>query len=209
MADPDEIRRAQEELDAGNLVVIPTDTVYGIAARPDDPAAIAAVFAAKGRPFDKPLPILAATLSDLDRVALLGDVARRAARHWPGPLTLVVPRAPGFDPDLGGASGGGAQGEWAQSRQSQAVAVRVPACELALELLRRTGPLAVTSANLSGDRPATTVAEARAALGGKVRAYLDGGVCAGRPSTVVSLVGEIELLRAGPIPFEQFAQELG
>lgn len=204
MADPDEIRRAQEELDAGNLVVIPTDTVYGIAARPDDPAAIAAVFAAKGRPSDKPLPILAATLSDLDRVALLGDVARRAARHWPGPLTLVVPRAPGFDPDLGGAPG-----EWAQSRQSHAVAVRVPACELALELLRRTGPLAVTSANLSGDRPATTVAEARAALGGKVRAYLDGGVCAGRPSTVVSLVDEIELLRAGPIPFEQFAQELG
>ncbi len=201
MADPDEIRRAQEELNDGNLVVIPTDTVYGIAARPDDPAAIAAVFAAKGRPSDKPLPILAATLSDLDRVALLGDLARRAARHWPGPLTLVVPRAPGFDFDLGGAPGGGAQ--------SQGVAVRVPACEVALELLRTTGPLAVTSANLSGDRPATTVAEARAALGGKVRAYLDGGLCAGRPSTVVSLVGELELLRAGPILFEQLAQELG
>jgi tRNA threonylcarbamoyl adenosine modification protein (Sua5/YciO/YrdC/YwlC family) len=196
MSDPDDIRRACAELDAGNLVVIPTDTVYGIAARPDDPAAIAAVFAAKGRPSDKPLPILAATPSDLDRVALLGDVARRAARHWPGPLTLVVPRAPGFDPDLGGTP-------------SQGVAVRVPACEVALELLRGTGPLAVTSANLSGDRPATTVTEARAALGGKVRAYLDGGICAGRPSTVVSLVGEIELLRAGPIPFEQLAQELG
>jgi L-threonylcarbamoyladenylate synthase len=196
MTGPDEIRHAREELDAGNLVVIPTDTVYGIAARPDNPAAIAAVFAAKGRPSDKPLPILAATPSDLDRIALLGDVARRAARHWPGPLTLVVPRAPWFDRDLGGTP-------------SQGVAVRVPACEVALELLRATGPLAVTSANLSGDRPATTLSEARAALGGKVRAYLDGGVCAGRPSTVVSLVGEIELLRAGPIPFEQLAQELG
>jgi L-threonylcarbamoyladenylate synthase len=201
MADPDEIRRAREELDAGRLVVIPTDTVYGIAARPDDPAAIAAVFAVKERPSDKPLPILAATPSDLDQIALLGDLAQRAARHWPGPLTLVVPRAPGFDLDLGGAPGG-----WAES---EGVAVRVPACEVALELLRASGPLAVTSANLSGDRPATTVSEARAALGSKVRAYLDGGVCAGRPSTVVSLVGDIELLRAGPIPFRQLVQELG
>jgi L-threonylcarbamoyladenylate synthase len=215
MADPDEIRRAREELDAGRLVVIPTDTVYGIAARPDDPAAIAAVFAVKERPSDKPLPILAATPSDLDQIALLGDLARRAARHWPGPLTLVVPRAPGFDLDLGGAPGGGAEsrGGRAESRgggaESQGVAVRVPACEVALELLRASGPLAVTSANLSGDRPATTVSEARAALGAKVRAYLDGGVCAGRPSTVVSLVGDIELLRAGPIPFRQLVQELG
>ena len=198
MADPDEIRRAREVLDAGGLVVIPTDTVYGIAARPDDPAAIAAVFAVKERPSDKPL---AATPSDLDQIALLGDLARRAARHWPGPLTLVVPRAPGFDLDLGGAPGG--------SAQSQGVAVRVPACEVALELLRASGPLAVTSANLSGDRPATTVSEARAALGARVRVYLDGGVCAGRPSTVVSLVGGIEPLRAGPIPFRQPVQELG
>jgi L-threonylcarbamoyladenylate synthase len=222
MADPDETRRAREVLDAGGLVVIPTDTVYGIAARPDDPAAIAAVFAVKERPSDKPLPILAATPSDLDQIALLGDLARRAARHWPGPLTLVVPRAPGFDLDLGGAPGGGAEsrgggaesrGGGAESRgggaESQGVAVRVPACEVALELLRASGPLAVTSANLSGDRPATTVSEARAALGAKVRAYLDGGVCAGRPSTVVSLVGDIELLRAGPIPFRRLVQELG
>jgi L-threonylcarbamoyladenylate synthase len=208
MADPDEIRRAREELDAGRLVVIPTDTVYGIAARPDDPAAIAAVFAVKERPSDKPLPILAATPSDLDQIALLGDLARRAARHWPGPLTLVVPRAPGFDLDLGGAPGGGAESRGGGA-ESQGVAVRVPACEVALELLRASGPLAVTSANLSGDRPATTVSEARAALGAKVRAYLDGGVCAGRPSTVVSLVGDIELLRAGPIPFRQLVQELG
>jgi L-threonylcarbamoyladenylate synthase len=208
MADPDEIRRAREELDAGRLVVIPTDTVYGIAARPDDPAAIAAVFAVKERPSDKPLPILAATPSDLDQIALLGDLARRAARHWPGPLTLVVPRAPGFDLDLGGAPGGGAESRGG-GVESQGVAVRVPACEVALELLRASGPLAVTSANLSGDRPATTVSEARAALGAKVRAYLDGGVCAGRPSTVVSLVGDIELLRAGPIPFRQLVQELG
>jgi tRNA threonylcarbamoyl adenosine modification protein (Sua5/YciO/YrdC/YwlC family) len=208
MADPDEIRRAREELDAGRLVVIPTDTVYGIAARPDDPAAIAAVFAVKERPSDKPLPILAATPSDLDQIALLGDLALRAARHWPGPLTLVVPRAPGFDFDLGGAPGGGAESRGGGA-ESQGVAVRVPACEVALELLRASGPLAVTSANLSGDRPATTVSEARAALGAKVRAYLDGGVCAGRPSTVVSLVGDIELLRAGPIPFRQLVQELG
>jgi L-threonylcarbamoyladenylate synthase len=208
MADPDEIRRAREELDAGRLVVIPTDTVYGIAARPDDPAAIAAVFAVKERPSDKPLPILAATPSDLDQIALLGDLARRAARHWPGPLTLVVPRAPGFDLDLGGAPGGRAESRGGGA-ESQGVAVRVPACEVALELLRASGPLAVTSANLSGDRPATTVSEARAALGAKVRAYLDGGVCAGRPSTVVSLVGDIELLRAGPIPFRQLVQELG
>ena len=200
MAAPDDIARALEELKAGRLVVIPTDTVYGVAARPDDPDAVGAVFAAKGRPSDKPLPILAATPSDLDRVAALGDAARLAARHWPGPLTLVVPRAPGFDHDLGGEPGG-----W----ESQGVAVRVPACEVALELLRASGPLAVTSANRSGRPPATTVAEARAALGDEVRIYLDGGICAGRASTVVSLLGEVELLRAGPVPFGPLIQELG
>jgi L-threonylcarbamoyladenylate synthase len=190
------LQAALRELDAGRLVVIPTDTVYGLAARPDDPAAVEAVFAAKGRPVDKPLPILGASPADLEAVATLGDAGRRVAHRWPGPLTLVVPRARGFDHDLGG-------------RGSQGVAIRVPACEIALELLRSSGPLAVTSANLSGRPPATTVTQARDALGHLVQVFVDGGPRSGRPSTVVSLLAGPELLRAGPIPFEQLLQELG
>jgi L-threonylcarbamoyladenylate synthase len=191
----EELEAALRELAEGGLVVIPTDTVYGVAALPRVPGAVEAVFEAKGRPEDKPLPVLGASLADLTAVAIFSDRARRAARHWPGPLTLVLPRAPGFDVDLGGDG-------------SEGVAVRVPASAVALSLLRLSGPLAVTSANLSGRPPATTVDEARAVLGARVRVFLDEGVCAGRPSTVVSLLDGPRLLRAGALPFDGLVQEL-
>lgn len=174
-------------LESGRLVVIPTDTVYGVAALLSLEAAIAALFVAKGRPESKPIPILAGSLEDLEPIAELDERARRVgAALWPGPLTLVLRRRPGFEVDLGGT-------------ETETVAVRIPDHPLVFELLGRSGPLAVTSANRSGEPPASTLAAARAALGQSAAVYLDGGTCAGTPSTVASLVRGVEILRAGPV----------
>ena len=178
---------AEAALRAGGAIVVPTDTVYGLAALPDVPGAVDALFRAKGRAEDKPIPILGAAVDDLHAVAALDERARRlGARFWPGPLTLVLPRAPGFNVVLG-------RGD------ADTVAVRVPAHPVALELLRMAGPLAVTSANRSGEAPATTVDEARSALGAAVRVFLDGGKCDGAPSTIVALAPGFRLLREGAL----------
>lgn len=175
----------------GKLIVIPTDTVYGVAALPELPDAIAALFEAKGRSEDKPIPVLGASVEDLERVVVFNDHARKlAARYWPGPVTLILPRSEGFTADLGGT-------------RKDTIAVRVPKEPRAIELLKRTGPLAVTSANASGDREATTIEEARAALGSGVALYVDGGRCAGKPSTIVFLAGERRVLREGAISDEE------
>ena len=180
----------------GGLVVLPTDTVYGLAAHLSFPRAIEAIFTLKGRPESKPLPVLASGVDQLADLAVIDDRARAIAeRFWPGPLTLILPRAEGFDVDLGG---GGVK----------TVGVRIPKEPRTLELLRLTGPLAVTSANRSGGREATTVEEARAELGEEVAVYIDGGRCVGIPSTVVFLAGERRLLREGPIPSVQIYQML-
>jgi L-threonylcarbamoyladenylate synthase len=183
------IEDALEALRAGRPIVMPTDTVYGIAARFDAPSAVAAVFAAKARPFDRPLPVLGDGVAALRNVATFDARAEALAdRFWPGPLTVVLPRAAGFDVDLGGDA-------------TDSVAVRVPRHDIALELLRRAGPLAVSSANRSDEAPALSLDEARAALGGTVALYVDGGRLTGRPSTIVSLVSELRSIRDGEIAF--------
>ena len=179
---------AVEALNAGLLAVIPTDTVYGLAAHLGHPHAIRSIFDAKERPPEKPIPVLGHDLEQLESIATFDDRARRlAARFWPGPLTLILPRAPGFDAHLGGG-------------ETRTVGVRVPKEPRTLELLREVGPLAVTSANRSGNTEATTIEEARDALGDAVASYLDGGRCSGKPSTIVFLAGERRLLREGTIP---------
>ena len=184
----DETARAAGALADGGVVVLPTDTVYGLAVRPDLPRAIEKVFALKGRPREKALPILGGGVEDLEGVAAFDARARTlASAFWPGPLTIVLPRRKGFDVDLGGDAG------------ITTVAVRVPAAEPTLTLLGVTGPLAVTSANHSGSAPALTVADARATFGEAVAIYLDGGRTKGEPSTVVSLAGELKVLRRGPL----------
>lgn len=176
-----------DALSAGGVVVIPTDTVYGVAVSPTIPTGIAAIFELKGRSHAKALPVLGDSMEALGRIAVFDERARRAAaKFWPGPLTLVLPRAADFTVDLGGDD-------------RTTVAVRVPAFELTRALLARTGPLAVTSANLSGEPEARSVDEARARFGDRVAAYLDGGVTEGLPSTVLSLVGEATVLREGAI----------
>jgi len=168
--------------------VLPTDTVYGIGVMPAVPGAVEALFRAKSRPASNPLPVLGDGAKALAGVAFFDEMAVELGRRfWPGPLTLVLRRAEGWSHDLGGAD-------------RATVAVRVPACGIARELLAQSGPLAVSSANRSGGAPATTVAEARDALGPSVEVFIDGGLRCGAPSTVLSLVGEPVVLREGAIP---------
>ena len=188
--------RAVEELQRGAAVVVPTDTVYGLAAFPENPDAVQWVFELKRRPDHKSLPVLAADVRALETVVDMDESARLLAeRFWPGPLTLALPRAAGFDHDLGAGT-------------NSTVAVRVPAHEVVLALLERTGPLAVTSANLSGEPAATTTDEARAAFGDAIPVYLEGGTCSGGASTVVSLDEGVSVLRSGPVSEEEIRRAL-
>ncbi len=185
---PEARARAAAALRRGELVVLPTDTVYGLAAWPWDAAAIARIYAAKGRPESKALPVLVGETSHLARVAaaLPPCAERLAARFWPGALTLVVPKHPELPAALS---------------PYPTVGVRMPDHPDALALLRLTGPLAVTSANRSGEMPARTAAEAVAQLGDAVAVVLDAGPArGGLPSTVADCTTTPpRVLRAGPV----------
>lgn len=174
---------------AGRLVVLPTDTVYGVAARPDDAAAVARLFAAKRRPRDLGLPILVSSLEAAHTIAAFDDRAERVAVGcWPGGVTLVLPRSRisrawdlGGDPDT--------------------IGVRMPGHPLALAVLASTGPLAVSSANRSGEPPAETCDDLMAAFGDAVAVYLcQDPPLSGAASTVVDLAhGPPRLLRSGAV----------
>jgi tRNA threonylcarbamoyl adenosine modification protein (Sua5/YciO/YrdC/YwlC family) len=187
-ATPGEIERAAAAALRGELIVIPTDTVYGIGTRPDHPRATARLFTAKQRPRDLELPVLVPDIAGAGGIGLLSNDARRLAeRFWPGALTLVVPRSP--------ASAG-----WDLGGNADTVGVRVPNDPTALAVLRRTGPLAVTSANISG-RPTPSTCEEISALFGAALAVT---LCAdhelsGAASTVVDCTSRPEILRAGAI----------
>jgi L-threonylcarbamoyladenylate synthase len=172
----------------GELVVFPTDTVYGIATRPDDPAATARVFEAKHRPSDLTLPVLVASIEDARAVARLDDrVERLAAALWPGALTIVVPRAP-------------RSREWDLGGDPASIGIRIPDHRLARAVLDG-GPLATTSANRSGETPATNCEDLHQVFGDAVSVYLcDERPLVGHASTVVSLLGPSPLvLRPGDI----------
>ena len=191
------LARAAALLRAGELVAFPTDTVYGVGAIVWDAAAVGKLYGAKLRALDKAIPVLLADPADVSLVA--GDLPpaalRIAARLWPGPLTLVVPRAAGVPDEV--TAGG------------DTVAVRVPDHALARALIRAAGaPLATTSANLSGQPSPVTAEEAATQLGGRIALILDGGRCPGGvASTVVDVTGaEPVILRVGPITLEQIME---
>jgi L-threonylcarbamoyladenylate synthase len=192
-----DLASAATALREGQLVVVPTDTVYGVAAHPGVEGAVGRLFWVKGRPIDKAIPILGASQDELAKLARFDErAALLVGEFWPGPLTLVLPRAGGFDLDLGGS-------------ETETVAVRIPDHPVTLDLLEQTGPLAVTSANLSGEPAATTFDAARAALGERVTVYLDAGETQGMGSTVVSLVGDPLCLREGDLAFKDILAALG
>ena len=192
------VEAAVSALQRGELVVMPTDTVYGIAADAFSPGAVGALLEAKGRGRDMPVPVLVGAWSTLDGLA--DDVPERTRSvveaFWPGGLTLVVRSAPSLAWDLGETRG--------------TVAVRMPLHPVALAVLARTGPLAVSSANRSGLPPAPDAAEAARQLGTAVAVYLDGGATDGGPaSTIVDLTGERpRLLRAGAVTEKELLELL-
>lgn len=174
----------------GELVVLPTDTVYGVAADAFQPAATARIFAAKKRGREFPLPVLVRGPRQLAGLTTVVPPAaeRLMAAYWPGPVTIVVPSEPNLTWDLGRAQG--------------TVAVRMPFDDLTIDVIKKVGPLAVTSANVSGGPAAVTVEEAREALGDAVSVYLDGGRRGGlQPSAIVDLTRAVpHVLRPGNLP---------
>lgn len=200
-AEPAALDAAAAALRAGRLVAFPTETVYGLGADATDAAAVGRVFAVKGRPVGHPLIAHLADASELDRWALeVGEEARRLAdAFWPGPLTMVLRRAPGISP----ATTGG----------RDTVGLRVPDHPVALALLERCGvPVAAPSANRFGRVSPTTAPDVLAELGGtEVACVLDGGPCRiGVESTIVELVGATPtLLRPGGVPAEAIEAVLG
>lgn len=183
------LQRGVAELRAGGVIVLPTDTVYGIAANAFDRAATARIFQIKRRPRSLPLPVLVSR--PRQAWALCADVpataAEIAAAFWPGGLTLVLRAVEGLDWDLGDGDG--------------TIAMRIPAHTDLVELLERVGPLACTSANLTGEPTPASVAEIHAKLGDAVGIYLDGGpATVDRGSTIVDCTGiEPRIIREGPI----------
>ncbi len=188
---PEALSTALDILQQGGIVAFPTDTVYGLGASLHNPTGIGRLFQAKDRAPSKAIAVLISSVKELDQVA--GDLNRvvenLAHQFWPGPLTLVVPRHPSLPQILG---------------PLPTIGVRMPDHSDALALLQRTGPLAVTSANLSGRNNACSAMEVYKQLGGKVQLILDGGETpGGTPSTVIDCTtSTFKTLRAGPITIE-------
>jgi L-threonylcarbamoyladenylate synthase len=187
------ISAAVTTVQAGGLVVMPTDTVYGLGADAFSPDAVAALLAAKGRGRSMPPPVLVGSVRAAAALTeTLGAFGQDLIdEFWPGPLTLVLRASSTLKWDLGDTNG--------------TVAVRMPLHPVALELLRRTGPMAVSSANKTGAPATTTAAAAEEQLGDSVGVYLDGGPCADNvPSTIVDLTGGMpRVLRAGAISVDR------
>jgi tRNA threonylcarbamoyl adenosine modification protein (Sua5/YciO/YrdC/YwlC family) len=193
------IEQATDAVRRGELVVLPTDTVYGLGTDAFSPEAVGELLAAKGRGRDMPVPVLVGSPRTLDGIATrLGTAARALVEaFWPGGLTLVANAQPSLQWDLGDTGG--------------TVAVRMPLHPVAIELLQATGPMAVSSANTTGHPPATTADEAVEMLGDAVSVYLDGGPSGEPvPSTIVDVTGDVpRVLRAGALGVELLREVAG
>lgn len=202
-SDPDQreigIASAISALKGGRLVVLPTDTVYGIGADAFDGDAVAALLEAKGRGRDMPVPVLVGSWHTIEGLVYnVPHTARELIRaFWPGALSLVVRQAPSLQWDLGDAHG--------------TVMLRMPLHPVAIELLRQVGPMAVSSANISGQPAAVTAEQAREQLGEAVEVYLQAGPSEQQAaSTIVDLTGaHPRVLRQGPVTVEAIATVLG
>ena len=191
------IPRAIEILKAGGLVAFPTDTVYGVGALAFDGKAVESIYIAKDRPIEKAIPILIGDSDDLQKVGTdIPDSAYKlASRFWPGPLTILVPKRADL-PEAVSATA--------------TVGVRVPDHDVARALLRLAGPMAVTSANISGKQSPVTGRDVYEQLGGRIDLIIDGGTTPGGvPSTLVDCTtAELNVLREGPISLEELISAL-
>lgn len=196
------LEHAQRAIGEKKCVVFPTDTVYGIAADAFSPQAVTMLLASKGRSRTMPPPVLIPRINALDGLAtdVSADARKLAEAFWPGGLTLILHAQPSLDWDLGETQG--------------TVALRMPADEVAQELLTLTGPLAVSSANRTGQPPAQTAAEARAQLAESVEVYLEGGFrplegTDAVPSTIVDATGPLlRVVRNGAVSLEQLREHV-
>jgi L-threonylcarbamoyladenylate synthase len=187
------MRLARMAIGRGDLVVMPTDTVYGLAADAFNPTAVQKLIDAKGRTRQSPPPVLIPGIPTLDALAesVPAEVRSLVERFWPGALTIILPAQSSLQWDLGETRG--------------TVALRMPSNRIALELLSETGPLAVSSANLTGEPAATTAAAAEAMLGESVSVYLDDGDGGSVSSTIVDATplllpdGKLRIVREGAI----------
>lgn len=194
---PNALSLALDILKSGGLVAFPTDTVYGLGALAFDGRAIESIYIAKDRPIEKAIPILIADLEDMGKVGMdIPQSAYRLASHfWPGPLTCVIPKKPTLPEAVSATS---------------TVGVRVPDHEVARALLRAAGPMAVTSANISGQDNPSTAEEVLAQLNSRISLIIDGGKTPGGvPSTVVDCSAEeLKILREGPVKLEELKKAL-
>lgn len=176
---------AAEVLLDGGIVGFPTDTVYGIGVRAENATAVTKLFDAKRRSREIALPVLVGSVEVAHQLARFTPAAERlATRYWPGPLTIVLSRRAGFEADLGG--------------NPESIGLRIPDEQIVRDLAERCGPLAVTSANLSGDPEALTAEQAWQSLRESVDLYLSGSSSsAGHPSTVVDARADLRILRQG------------
>jgi tRNA threonylcarbamoyl adenosine modification protein (Sua5/YciO/YrdC/YwlC family) len=198
------MRLSRQAIAKGHLVVMPTDTVYGVAADAFSPEAVQLLLEAKGRGRQSPPPVLMPKAETMDGLAqnIPDEVRALAKKFWPGGLTIVLEAQPSLSWDLGDTNG--------------TVAVRVPNHPVALELLADTGPLAVSSANLTGHPAATTAADAHDQLGARVDVYLDAGDSrVGLSSTIIDATalsrgtGGVRILRDGVVTAAQLRKVLG
>jgi L-threonylcarbamoyladenylate synthase len=185
------IDEAVQEVRAGHVIGVPTDTVYGIGVDPADAAAVARLYEIKGRPSDKPISLMVGSIEQAEALVSMTPVASElATRYWPGPLTLVMRTSRPLP-------------HWVGDPATSTVGVRVPDHRELLNLLAETGPLAITSANLSGAPPAMDQEEAQAVFGEAVAVYLPGRCPGGVASTVVDVTGLTpRMLRPGPVTLD-------
>ena len=196
-ANAESIQVALQILREGGLVAFPTDTVYGVGALVFDGKAVESIYVAKQRPIEKAIPVLMADAADMEKVGMdIPEVAYQlAARFFPGPLTCLIPKQPTLPESVSA---------------TETVGVRVPDHEVARALLRAAGPMAVTSANISGQPSPSTAQEVLAQLGGRIDLILDGGKTPGGvPSTLVDCTGkDLKILREGSISLAEIRQKL-
>lgn len=197
------MRLARVAIGRGDLVVIPTDTVYGVAADAFQPEAVQKLIDAKGRTRQSPPPVLIPGIPTLDALAaeVPDEVRTLVAEFWPGGLTIILPAQPSLSWDLGETHG--------------TVALRMPSSRIALELLSETGPLAVSSANSTGFPAAQTAAQAQEMLGDSVSVYLDDGEGGELASTIVDATGlltedgKLRIVREGVISADAIRELIG